>query len=554
MHTPHRPLRPTPQPHGNACHTRPAVLRLAACMLAGLAMILPATGCGAEGEIAMKVVRYEDFGAVGDGKTDDIDAIVKAHDYANEHGLPVVANDDATYYISGKAATATIRTDTDFGKAKFIIDDREVENRGAHVFIVPSEAEEAALEGVTQLKRNQANLGVKLPARSIVTVWDSSVKQYIRRGNNQNNGSSKTDIFLVDTDGTVDPKTPIIWDFDQISKITAKPVETRKLTIRGGRFTTIANDHESKYHYHSRNLSIQRSTVEVIGIEHRITDEGPAGAPYQGFIAVRNCANVIVRDALLTGHKTYRTIGRAGRPVSMGTYDISPSKALNVTFINCKQTNDINDRRYWGIMGSNYCKNLVYDGCVLSRFDAHKGVANATIRNSTLGHAGLNAIGSGTLLVENTTLTASRMVNLRGDYGSTWEGEFIIRNCVFVPGGGRAISGVLITGSNDGTHDFGYPCFMPERIVIDGLRIDDSKHPENYEGPAIFGNFNSRYKDPAYKEKYPYTKTREVVLRNVTTASGKPLRLSDNPVMFRDVKVTVLEEGEEIPQYTPDQP
>jgi hypothetical protein len=26
----------------------------------------------------------------------------------------------------------------------------------------------------------------------------------------------------------------------------------------------------------------------------------------------------------------------------------------------------------------------------------------------------------------------------------------------------------------------------------------------------------------------------------VTTASGKPLRLSDNPFMFRDVKVTAI--------------
>ena len=38
-------------------------------------------------------VTYEEFGAVGDGKTDDFAAIVKAHEYANSNGLSVFANE-----------------------------------------------------------------------------------------------------------------------------------------------------------------------------------------------------------------------------------------------------------------------------------------------------------------------------------------------------------------------------------------------------------------------------------------------------------------------------
>ena len=41
------------------------------------------------------------------------------------------------------------------------------------------------------------------------------------------------------------------------------------------------------------------------------------------------------------------------------------------------------------------------------------GVANATIRNSTLGHQGINAIGSGTFTVENSTIYGRNLVNLR---------------------------------------------------------------------------------------------------------------------------------------------
>ena len=55
-------------------------------------------------------VRYEDFGDVGDGATDDLKAIVDAHAFANAKGLPVRATDGATYYIGGTRMWATVKT------------------------------------------------------------------------------------------------------------------------------------------------------------------------------------------------------------------------------------------------------------------------------------------------------------------------------------------------------------------------------------------------------------------------------------------------------------
>jgi hypothetical protein len=486
---------------------------------------------------ARGLVLYSDFGAKGDGKNDDIDAIAATHAFANQQGLSVKADDGATYYIGRKDRTAVIQTNTDFGKAAFIIDDTDVENRNTHVFVVSSGLKSFNLEGISSLKRDQKKIDISLPGTCIVTVTNSHVKRYIRFGPNQNNGSSQTDIFIVDKNGNVNMNAPIIWDFDQITDITALPIDETTLTITGGLFTTIANRAESKYTYYSRGIAIRRSNVIVDGLEHRVTGEGDHGAPYGGFINVGDCSYVTVQNTILTGRKMYQTIGSAGVTVSMGSYDLSVNRALNVSFVNCSQTNDINDSRYWGILGSNFCKNLVYDGCTFSRFDAHMGVANATIRNSTLGHMGINAIGSGTFTVENSTIRGRTLINLRSDYGSTWQGEFIIRNCVFVPAGGRPTSASLIGGSYSGQHDFGYTCYMPERIIIENLKIDDSNHPEGYQGAAIFANFNPKMTDDSYVEKFPYVKTREVILKNVTTTSGKTLRISDNPYMFRDVKI-----------------
>lgn len=480
-------------------------------------------------------VSYSDFGAKGDGETDDIVAIAGAHSYANKNDFRVKTKGSQTYYIGKRDLTAIIQTDTDFGASKFIIDDTNLENRETSVFSVNSEQNRFPIKSVSSLKKNQKKIEAKLPGPCLITVTNSNVKHYIRFGLNQNNGSSQTDIFKVDSDGNVDPNTPIIWDFEQITEILALPIDQDTLTIKGGHFTTIANQAESKYNYHSRNIDIRRSNVIVEGIKHDIIGEGNHGAPYRGFISISDCSNVTVRDVILTGHKTYRTIGRAGKPVSMGSYDISVGRALNISFLNCSQTNDINDRTYWGIMGSNYCKNLLFDGCKFSRFDAHKGVANATIRNSELGHMGINAIGCGLFTVENTTIRGSRLINLRQDYGSTWQGEFIIRNCIFVPSNGKRVSSSLISGNYTGQHDFGYQCYMPEKITIENLKIDDSNHPEDYMGPAIFSNFNKELTSRSYVEKFPYIKTKEVILVNVKTSSGKKLRVSDNAVMFDEV-------------------
>ena len=486
---------------------------------------------------AADVVTYEEFGAVGDGRTDDQQAIVQAHAAANARGLPVRAGDGRTYCIGKGAATAEIRTDVDFGTAKFVIDDVGCERRTASIFRVAPDRPPFSVRGLSVLKRGQTELGVKLPGACLVHVENRGRRQYIRYGANQNNGSPQQEVLLVDADGRIDPRAPVVWSFDAVTSATAYPVDERPLVIRGGVFTTIANQCESRYDYHARNILVERSNVRIEGLRHEVTGELDHGAPYGGFVSVARCANILVTNCVFTAHRMYATIGSAGVKVNMGSYDLTANKAVNVSYVHCRQTTDILDTRYWGLFGSNYCKNLLYDDCRFSRFDAHMGVANATVRNSVMGHMGMNAIGFGTFLVENTKVYGRSLFNLRSDYGSTWEGEFVVRNCTFVPGRGAKAVGNLVGGSYDGQHDFGYACHMPRRIVVDGLRIEDANHPADYDGPFIFGEFNRKNTSADYVEKFPYHLTEEVVLKNVSTASGKELRTSPNAWMFRDVRV-----------------
>ncbi len=485
-----------------------------------------------------KIVRYSDYGAKGDGVTDDFDAIVKAHAFANKANLPVQADTDAIYYIGGADKTAIIQTNTDWKNAKFIFDDTKVEKRNKSIFSVTSKLRSESVKTIQTLKKDQKKLDLSYPHDSFIVVTDQSTKHFIRYGANQNNGSAQTDVLVIDKSGNINGNTPLQWDFDKISSMTVCPIDDDTLTIHGGHFTTIANQEASHYNYYARGINITRSNVIVKDFIHTVTEEKESGAPYGGFITILNCANVIVQNGVFCGHKIYRTIGSGKVPVSMGSYDISVGKACNITFKNCRQINDIHDSSRWGVFGSNFTKNITFDTVMFSRFDAHQGVFNATIKNSSLGHQGINLIGGGTFLIENSKVYGTNFINLRSDYGSTFNGNIIIRNCEYTPRNGATCDAIILNGSNSGQHDFGYTCYMPRKISIDGLVINDSNPVKNYQGPKIFGVFNSAYQNSSFVEKYPYIITKEVQIRNLTVKSGKPYLLSNNAYLFRNVKVT----------------
>ena len=488
--------------------------------------------------MSKKVLCYSEFGAVGNGINDDFEAIIRTHEAANEGGNAVCASPDAVYYIGGGDKTVQIKTDTDWNTARFIIDDTKVENRSASVFRVGSMESPQQISGVKSLSKMQEKLEVELQFDSLVVAMDDTTMRYIREGANQDSGMPQTDIFIVRKNGEIDMATSPIWDYDNITSLTAYPIDSKTLNITGGHFTTIANNEASEYKYFNRNIAVQRSNVVIDGLTHVITDE-PAdhSAPYLGFFSITNCSNITIQNCKLSAHKIFSTIGSRGQSVSMGTYDILAEKAVNLLFKDCVQLNDITDTTTWGIFGSNFTKNITFDSVVFSRFDAHKGTTNPIIRNSEIGHMGLQLIGSGTCVIENTKVFGHQFINLRGDYGSTWEGEIIIRNCEFTPLRIGRDGPIIIRAHYSGQHDFGYQCYMPQKITIDGFIINDVNSAEDYQSARILSNLHPNYLDVAYVAKYPYKLIEEIEIRKLSTKSGKPWVLSDNMSLYKDVKV-----------------
>jgi len=481
-------------------------------------------------------VHYEAFGATGDGVTDDHPAICAAHDYGNEHGLPVRAQPGASYHLGRRALTAVIATDTDWNTARFTIDDSDVEDHTAPLFAVRSLLEPIEVE-LDSLQRDQKQLDVTPERDCHVRVENDRKRIYIRRGRNQNNGVPQCDVFVLRRDGTI--TGAIDWDYPVVTRATAQPIDDSPLTLSGGIFTTVANrmspDGNSQ-HYWARNIVVSRSNTLVEGLTHHIMGETDVGSPYNGFISVTQCAFVTLRNCFGTGHKIYSYIGSAGEPVSMGSYDYGANGVVGFHMQHCRM-HHITDQTRWGVIGSNHCKDILLEDCHLSRMDTHMGVSGSyIIRRCTLGWQGLNAIGRGHLLVEDSTLHGNSLLNFRQDYGSTWEGDVEIRRSRWIPACGRSCWPFMINFDNDGTHDFGYPCSMPTSITVDELFVDDSKTPDGYQGMYLLADPDGG--EPASADKpFPYQYCERISIRALSTASGKPPQLSPSAAVAAHTKL-----------------
>ena len=469
------------------------------------------------------VLYYSHFGAVGDGIADDFDAIIAAHAEANIIGAKVRADAGASYYIGGANSTAIIQTDTDWTGASFTIDDSAITTNGSWVFDVTSVLSSRNLRfSITSMNKGQDKLNLSLSSPALIYAVDNQTLRYKRSGGDANSGSAQTDVFLVDKDGNVDPKTPIIWNFNRFSTLTAYPIDENTLTIKGGTFTTIANRRNSGYML--RGIRVRRSNTVVDRIVHYVTEEGAQSGPYDAFLKVENCANVTVKNTTFTGRRYYNIAG---------TYDFNAIRTVNLSVIDCDQTNDIANDYYWGVFASNYSKNIRFERVKFSRFDAHQGVHNATILDSKLGHSGVSIIGSGLLRIENTSVTGAwSFISFRNDYGSTWEGEVEVRNCTFAPNSAfnsRLNGARILFTQNDGTHDYGYDCYMPKTITIEGFTVVDNPPPSGYQGILLV-----QASDTAPTAPYQLALTETIYLSGFV--SSMPYRMSP----YVDGKINVV--------------
>lgn len=515
-----------------------------------------------------KFVTYEEFGAVGDGVTNDFAALLKTHEYANENGLKVLGTKGKVYYISdtridGEVKSIKVKTDVDWCGSEFIIDESPYsthENYGMYVASIfeilsdypmekiedPALFEKILAAGLDR-KTKKIDLGLDYPA--LIIPFNTVHRIYRRKGYGQWAGEPMHEVILLDKDGNVDPETPVMWDYNAIDHIDVIRTDIKPITIENAKFTNIACNVSCvvfdengkpkgvKEPYIARGLFVNRSYTTVKNVEHYMKGEisierqkkGEIGAPYRGFFRSENATHVTFDSCVMTGKRCYQKawIGE-GFSGTMGTYDLSGMAVNKIVFKNCTQSNfwvtiDENNeihpakegdpgavpglspisngkgqtsRMHWGVGGTNYCKNMEYIGCYLTRYDAHQGLCNGKVIDSTV--VALALTGYGNMYIENTRSFAeshaggaNRFFSMREDYGSTWEGNITLKNFKLY-GYTKAsalqnavkaqYTGIYATAHKFHNWYFGYDCHFPN-VTLDEIEIYDIETFEKVSDP-----------------------------------------------------------------------
>ena len=290
----------------------------------------------------VNVVYYSQFGAKGDGVTNDAEAIYNAHVFANQCGQTVMGDGpSATYYIHELTKTILVETNVDWNNSTFYIDDTGSEiykNRGLPIFTLSSTAKTttfteqqiAELFPDVEIKAGATELpwlADYIDVVSFVTIKNNH-KDYIRHGANTSSGYVRQDILVVNPDGTLN-EDEVIWDFvesDQFihnwagtkfkknadgspswigAKITRTPALTsiviveandEPITVQNATFNrkvcTVVpeTNYENVYHAYSRGIQIRRCNSTVQNITHTDLEE-PA------FHAISNSAGSLGSDS-----------------------------------------------------------------------------------------------------------------------------------------------------------------------------------------------------------------------------------------------------------------
>ncbi len=474
----------------------------------------------------VNAVSYSDFGAVGDGKTDDFDALKKAHEYANENGVAVKAESGKKYLIAPKEDCIPVKTDVDWTGAEFLIDDKSADKDSRvwcySVFEVQSDTGRVNVEvpAAMSVKAGQTKLNLTFAKPVMLIIYNDNHQDYIRYGTGLTGASvPRQEILIVDENGNIDPSTPVQWEYETVTRIVAYSTDDKPVLLRGGKFTTIANDDPIAMHYYGRNIKIGRSNVTVKNVEHYVTDESEQGSPYNGFFRVEYANNVIFENCVLTAHKAY--VNSYG--IQQGSYDTKLLSSNNVKYSGCTQSNDITGPTY-GVIGTNLCKNLYMQGCKLSRFDAHMGVYNATVKDCELGQH-ISITGGGTMLIENVVTYAkkgtwfNRFITLRQDYGSFFYGDIIIKDCTMYSE--RGINYLIAGEWYD--WNFGYEIRYPRTVTIDNVRLITDTDEYDHGCLYIFSKQSDTSYADALKSKNPPVLTEKVIIKNNTDpVTGEP--------------------------------
>ena len=452
---------------------------------------------------------YETFTSKFDksANSDNYYSIKAAHDCANKYGKPVVVSNNKTYNIYMKSYSENplesikVRTNTDLGNSTIYIHDESdiIKKSGMSGYIYEIINDESRKKISANSFVNNIAFGRSISQFSgmgdaLVTIKDNNRKVFKRSGSNETTdggGNSAYDVFRVDNNGKI--LDPLFWSYNTIDtndnninkniEIYIYKISKNQLIFRNAHFYNIvdssdysSDDVYTNYGYANRGILLKRSNSVINNVYHGFVNENHelinnTTYGYNGFFSIGTSANITLNTLKVQALK----VNSAHR----SSYDLyfNGVAGINITDVRMNEfdgENQLKDKNYWGVTGTNFSKNVVYDRCSLNRIDTHRGVYNLTVNDSEIGVYGLNQIGYGDMNVNRVKVKhTNQFIRLRDDYGSSWNGNINVNNCEIMPDNDNPayLISAKITYDKDGyVHDYGYDLRIPN-VNLNGFKV-----------------------------------------------------------------------------------
>jgi hypothetical protein len=394
------------------------------------------------------VVSVKDFGAVGDGVTDDTAAIQAAFNAANLANARLIFP-TAVYKISG-STIFTVQTSVDFQGSTILATTWTGRFR-----ILRKKAKQTYGAGSNVLNElNATSAGYLVKGSTAFNGWlntEEVVNSYVRITYNTDfysyrlNTVKRTEINKVYRDGIL--SSPIKY---ALTGATATQVEVWPMEDGFTDFQNLILDYSQASNVgNSSPIRIETSLLNVSNISFKLpTAINTSNNPILVYVT-ESCA--VTLDNIYTPFSQIVDKGSG----SEFTYSLSLEDSYDIIVSNFKS-----DGNGWGATGSNTCQRVTFTNCDLSRIDFHNPVREyLKVDNCNIGSWGITACTLGDLLVTNSQfirrngpayqVAHTAYIQSRVDTGGFCDGDLVVSNCTFraTSAGGNLLATVPTTGN-----------------------------------------------------------------------------------------------------------
>ena len=490
---------------------------------------------------------------------DDYYAIYAAHYCANKYHKDVVVTSNSVFNIykysdKEKLSPIPVKTNTNFNNSTIYIHDENykynAENNNSIYKIssdtkvlTPNPSDYANFNDFLSriFDGNDYNYAyVKIKNKKDDKNIYNNV--FIRSGHNDYEG--KSDAFKVKRE---DNKNSVLnkmfWsrsDYNfknnSIESITVDKIPDNQLVFGNATFITIVNTSGNLTKKElKRGILIQRSNTLITNINHKYVKKDNLNKllsekityGYSGFFIFSQAADILFTNSVV--HSIGSSSSNGG-----STYDISINDVATMTVENVRMQNDtdqLTSKDVWCALGTNRSKNLTFNNCMLNRIDAHRGVYSLKVYDSVIGWGGIEVTGVGTtnnnkLIISNVVVKGNDdFVILRSDYGSTWNGEIIIKNSSIEPLPSQKTVLLVrvapaLEDNNTKIHNYGYDLYMPD-VKVSNFKVNSKNVNKIY----VIG-----IKDITYSQ------LKKLPIKNNKNGLQTHYEIKDNNAIANDIK------------------